>query len=71
MARTKFSELRDQVVAKPGAAERLAKLREGTLDEIRLYEVRHGEGPDHPLTSFLIRSVLSVSSVVPTLLNHG
>jgi len=43
MARTKFSELRDQVVAKPGAAERLAKLREETLEEIRLYELRHGE----------------------------
>jgi DNA-binding Xre family transcriptional regulator len=43
MARTKFSELRDQVTAKPGAAQRLAALRVETLDEIRLFELRHGE----------------------------
>lgn len=43
MARTKFSELRVQVDAKPGAAERMAVLREDTLEEIRLYELRHGE----------------------------
>jgi hypothetical protein len=43
MARTKFSELRDTVVAKPGAAERLAGLRAETLEEMRLYELRHGE----------------------------
>lgn len=41
MARTKFSELRDVVVAKPGAAERLAGLRAETLAEIRLHELRH------------------------------
>jgi hypothetical protein len=43
MARTKFSELRDTVVAKPGAPERLARLRAETLEEIRLYELRHAE----------------------------
>lgn len=43
MARTKFSELRNTVVAKPGAAERLAGLRAETLEEIRLYELRHGQ----------------------------
>lgn len=43
MARTKFAELRDTVVAKPGAVERLAGLRTETLEEIRLYELRHGE----------------------------
>ena len=43
MARTKFSELRDAVVATPGAPERLADLRAETLEEIRLYELRHGE----------------------------
>lgn len=43
MARTKFSDLRDDVVAKPGAADRLAALRLETLEEIRLYELRHGE----------------------------
>ncbi len=43
MARTKFSELRDDVVARPGADARLAALRVDTLEEIRLYELRHDE----------------------------
>ncbi len=43
MARTKFSELRDQVVARPGATDRLAELRRDTIQEIRLYELRHEE----------------------------
>ena len=43
MARTKFSELRDAAVAKPCAAERLARLRAETMEEIRLYELCHGE----------------------------
>jgi hypothetical protein len=43
MTRTKFSELRNQVVARPGAPERLTELRRETLEEIRLYELRHGE----------------------------
>ena len=43
MARTKFSRLRDAVVAKPAAVERLAGVRAETLEEIRLYELRHGE----------------------------
>jgi DNA-binding transcriptional regulator YiaG len=43
MARTKFSELRKQVDARPGAKERLAAKRAETLEEIRLYELRHTE----------------------------
>jgi DNA-binding XRE family transcriptional regulator len=43
MARIKFSEPRTDVVARPGATERLAALRVETLEEIRLYELRHGE----------------------------
>jgi hypothetical protein len=43
MARTKFSELRKQVEARSGAAERLAAKRAETLEEIRLYELRHAE----------------------------
>jgi len=43
MARTKFSELRDTVVARLGSVERLAGLRADSLGEIRLYELRHGE----------------------------
>lgn len=43
MARTKFSELRAQVTSTPGAAERLASKRAETLEEIRLYELRHAQ----------------------------
>jgi transcriptional regulator with XRE-family HTH domain len=43
MGRTTFSELREQVDERPGAAERLAGLRSETLEEIRLYELRHAE----------------------------
>ena len=35
-----YRNLHDQVVARPGAAERLAALREDTLAEISLYELR-------------------------------
>ena len=51
MARTKFSQLRDAVVAKPGAVERLAALRAETLEEIRPYEVvtvRRSVRPNSP-----------------------
>ena len=43
MARTKFSELRYEVEARPGAKQRLASKRAETLEEIRLYELRHAE----------------------------
>lgn len=39
----KFSELRDQVMARPGAPERLARARAQTLEEMRLFELRHAE----------------------------
>ena len=35
-----FTKLHEQVVARPGAVERLAALREETLVEIGLYELR-------------------------------
>lgn len=38
-----FSELRDQVLARPGAAERLERARAATLHEIRLHELRRIE----------------------------
>jgi len=41
MARTKFSDLRADVDARPGANERLAAARVATLEEIRLYQLRH------------------------------
>jgi len=43
MARKNFNELRTEVEARPGAAERLAELRAETLEEIHLYELRHAE----------------------------
>ena len=43
MARTKFSELRKDVEARPGAKQRLAAKRAETLEEIRLFELRHAE----------------------------
>lgn len=43
MPRTKFSDLRKDVEARPGAVERLAAKRAETLEEIRLYELRHNE----------------------------
>ena len=36
----RYQQLRDQVVARPGAAERLASLREETLAEIDLFDLR-------------------------------
>ena len=43
MPYTKFSKLRQRVAERRGAAERLAAKRAETLEEIRLYELRHGE----------------------------
>ncbi|MGQ0465276.1 MAG: helix-turn-helix domain-containing protein [Sporichthyaceae bacterium] len=43
MARTNFDELRRKVAARPGAQQRLAAAREETLEEMRLYELRHSE----------------------------
>ena len=43
MARTKFTKLREEVLARPGAPERVARARAETLEEIRLYELRHRE----------------------------
>ena len=43
MPYTSFSKLRNEVVKRPGAAERLADKRQKTLDEIRLHELRQAE----------------------------
>jgi hypothetical protein len=45
MERTRFSELRDDVAAKPGAPERLAAHRADTLEEIRRFELRLRDEP--------------------------
>lgn len=38
-----FSKLREQVLSRPGGAEAIAKARAETIEEIRLYELRHAE----------------------------
>lgn len=44
MPKTKnFNLLRDEVLARPGAAERVAALREEALAEIGLYELRRSQ----------------------------
>jgi DNA-binding XRE family transcriptional regulator len=42
MARTRFADLRADVLAQPGAPARLAAMRGEALDELRLFEIRHG-----------------------------
>ena len=40
---TKWSKLRDELMAKPGAAEAMERARAESEEEIRLYELRHAE----------------------------
>ena len=40
-----YRQLHDRVAARPGAAERLAKLRTETLAEVRLYGLHQSSGP--------------------------
>jgi DNA-binding Xre family transcriptional regulator len=40
---TKWSELRDELRSKPGAEGAIAAAREQSLEELRLYELRHAE----------------------------
>lgn len=40
---TKWSKLRDELMAKPGAEAAVARARNESLEEIRLYELRHAE----------------------------
>ncbi len=40
---TKWSKLRDEVMAKPGVKAAIARARKESLEEIRLYELRHAE----------------------------
>jgi len=39
----KWSKLRDELMAKPGAKEGVDRARKESLEEIRLYELRHAE----------------------------
>jgi len=39
----KWSKLRDELMAKPGAKEGVERARKESLEEIRLYELRHAE----------------------------
>src|SRR5438270_12122641 len=41
--RTKWSKLRDELAAKPGAEQAIDRARQESLAELRLYELRHAE----------------------------
>ena len=41
--RTKWSKLRDELDAKPGAERAIARAREQAVEGMRLYELRHAE----------------------------
>ena len=43
-----YRHLHNQVIARPGASDRLASLREETLDEIGLFELRKALGCRRP-----------------------
>ena len=59
-----YRDLRDQIMARPGAAERLAALREDTLAEIGLYELRRAlERSQADLAASLSISQSAVSQV--------
>ena len=40
---TNWRKLRDELRAKPGADEAIARARQESLEELRLYELRHAE----------------------------
>ena len=40
---TKWSTLRDELLSRPAAGEQIAQARDRSLEEIRLYELRHAE----------------------------
>jgi len=67
MARTKFAQLRDDVLARPGAADRLAKTRAETLEEIRLYELRHREA----VSQATLAGLLEVTQGAVSKLEHS
>jgi hypothetical protein len=41
--RTKWNELRGELRSKPGAEDAIARAREESAEELRLYELRHAE----------------------------
>jgi hypothetical protein len=61
MARTKFSDLRKQVEARPGARLRLAVERAETLEEMQLFELRQAEAVSQAVTSPMARCSRSTS----------
>lgn len=56
-----YRELHDQVASRPGAAERLATLRNETLAEIGLYELRRAL--DHSQTELAAELGISQSAI--------
>ena len=62
-----FKILHDQVVARPGAAERAAKLRQETLAEIGLYQLRI----DSQLSRVDVAELLDVTQPAISKLEHA
>ena len=62
-----YRDLRDQVMARPGAAGRLAALREDTLAEIGLYELRRALERSQPD----LAASLSISKSAVSQLERG
>jgi predicted transcriptional regulator len=57
----KYRQLHEQVVSRPGAAERLAALREETLAEIGLFELRRAL--DRSQTELAVQLGISQSAI--------
>lgn len=62
-----YRDLHDQVVARPGAPERLAALREQTLAEIGLHNLRRAAG----VTQAELAATLNVSQSAISQLEQG
>jgi len=67
MARRKLSELGEEFMTRPGADEALARARAETLEEIRLYELRHQEA----LSQVEIAGRLDVTQGAISTLEHA
>lgn len=68
MPRTKnFNRLRDQVMARPGAAQRVAALREELLAEVGLYELRRSQ----EVSQAALAEVLQISQGAVSKFEHS
>ncbi len=64
---TKWSEMRDKMMDRPGAAEALGKARAEFDEELRLYELRHAEA----LSQVEVAGRLDVTQSAVSKLEHA